>query len=334
MSRTIRRMASSSSPQRTLFQRLGDEALYRWLRGFAAIVGALPSRWAYPVVNTLGSFLYAVDRRGRRVGRQNLIAIFGDALTARERRAILVGSFRNSVMSVGLLLHIAPMTRERYLRWVDVPPEVEERLRATAAASNGFVIVSGHIGNWELLLGLPTVFEGFPEMVFLTEGITAVALDRLLAHLRGSGGGVSALRHGGARTLNSHVRRGGVAALLADRNVRSSEGGVWAPFLGLQASTTPLPAWLAVRNGVHLLPILCLPQADGRYRIWVGPNLAEGVDTTDRDAAILEITTRISRVLESAIRAQPEIWNWTLKRFKSRPDRELGPYPPYSLWNW
>jgi lauroyl/myristoyl acyltransferase len=33
------------------------------------------------------------------------------------------------------------------------------------------------------------------------------------------------------------------------------------------------------------------------------------------------------------IRAHPTCWNWTLKRFKSRPDRELGPYPPYSLWD-
>lgn len=122
--------------------------------------------------------------------------------------------------------------------------------------------------------------------------------------------------------------------MLADRNVRGSEGGIWAPFLGLQARTTPLPGWLAVRNEVPVVPVLSLPQADGRYRLWVGPDVAEGVDTSDRDAAILEITTRVNRVLEAAIRAHPEIWNWTLKRFKSRPERELGPYPAYSRWNW
>jgi len=84
---------------------------------------------------------------------------------------------------------------------------------------------------------------------------------------------------------------------------------------------------------VHLRPVFCLPSDGGRYRIWVGPNLTEGVDRTDRDAAILEITTRVNRVIEEVVRAQPEIWNWSLKRFKSRPELPLGPYPPYSLWD-
>ena len=38
-----------------------------------------------------------------------------------------------------------------------------------------------------------------------------------------------------------------------------------------------------------------------------------------------------SRVVFLGYRSRPELWNWTLKRFKSRPQVELGDYPAYSL---
>lgn len=44
------------------------------------------------------------------------------------------------------------------------------------------------------------------------------------------------------------------------------------------------------------------------------------------------ITTRLNRVVEEVIRERPEIWNLTLKRFKSRPTEALNNYPAYSRW--
>lgn len=324
---------ASSSAALSVFRWLGDEVGYRILAGLGSILRALPPRWIPALGTGLGSVLYAVDGRGRRVGRENLRVVFGDALGDREKRAILLASFRNSVRSIALLLHVAPMTRERLLRWIDVTPDIDVYARRVLAGSKGLVVVSGHVGSWELLLGLPSLFDDVPRMTFLAEGFAWEPLDRWLASLRGTGGGSSVMREGGARALNSDVRHGGIAALLTDRNVRSWHGGRWAPFLGLRARTTPLPAWLAVRNDVPVIPVLCLPTENGRYRLWAGPDLAAGVDRSDPDRAVQEITARINETLSAAIRAQPEVWNWTLKRFKSRPHRELGPYPSYSLWD-
>lgn len=326
-------MSSSHDPRPSPGRWVRTTLLHAALVGCGSILRALPARWVLGLADALALLVYAIDARGRRVGRQNLRAVFGEGCTPGRRREILRACFRNNLRSLLLLTHVAPLTRERYLRWVDVPEDVERRFRESLAASAGGVLVSGHLGNWELLLGLPAVFEGMPDLIFLAEGNSTPAVERYLGGLRGTGGGRGVLRQGGARALSSHVRRGGAAALLADRNVRRSEGGIWAPFLGLMASTTPLPAWLALRNHVHLRPVLCLPTEDGRYRIWVGPNLTEGVDASDRDAAVLEVTNRINRVLEEVVRARPELWNWTLKRFKSRPERDLGAYPPYSLWD-
>jgi lauroyl/myristoyl acyltransferase len=195
---------------------------------------------------------------------------------------------------------------------------------------NGAVIASAHVGNWELLLGLSQLFKDVMPVMFLVEASFNPAVNRFLAEVRGSGGGESASRKGGAAALVAHVRKGGAAGLVVDRNIRQSKGGIWAPFFGLSALTTPLPAQLARGHGVPCVMIFCLPTGDGRYRIEVGPDCARDVRSDDRAADILEITTRLNRQVEEKIRERPESWNWTLKRFKSRPTEERGAYPPYS----
>jgi KDO2-lipid IV(A) lauroyltransferase len=232
------------------------------------------------------------------------------------------------------MIHVSPMTPRRLARWVEVPPGMREALlESSRGARIGGVIVSGHLGNWELLLGANALFPGLPRIRYLAEDIAHPVFDRFLNGLRGSGGSDPARRKGGARSMQQHVAAGGAAGLLADRNVVRRLGGIWAPFLGLPARTTPLPAWLALRNDCHVRLITCLPGPDGRATLDVGPNLAEVPRTGDPERDIAAITGRVNAALEAVIRRHPEAWNWTLKRFKSRPERELGPYPPYSLWD-
>ena len=126
---------------------------------------------------------------------------------------------------------------------------------------------------------------------------------------------------------------GGSAGLLVDRNIRRQLGGIYAPFFGLEARTTPLPAWMALRYEVPMYPLFLFPKEDGRYRVWLGPDIMEGVEGEDHHARMRVALTRMNAVLEDIIRAQPGLWNWTLKRWKSRPTVELEGYPPYSIYD-
>ncbi|MFV1958635.1 MAG: lysophospholipid acyltransferase family protein [Planctomycetota bacterium] len=326
-------MSLPSAATQALLPRLVEEGLYRMLRGLARAIAALPSRWVLRAADRLGDVLYLFDRRGRTAGRQNLDVVFGPALPEAERRAILRDSMRGAARSILILLPAAPLTPARFRRWVEVPPGVEDALRAGGRTAGGAVVVSGHLGNWEILLGMAGVFRDLMSTTFLVETSVHPAVDRFLAYLRGTGGGASAPRKGGALALSRHVRRGGIAALLFDRNVRRNQGGIWAPLFGLQTRTTPLPALLARKNDVPIAPVFCLPRPDGRYEIALGPEVSMDVRTGDLRADVREITTRLNGLLEDVIREHPHAWNWTLKRFKSRPTREQGAYPPYSLFD-
>jgi len=118
--------------------------------------------------------------------------------------------------------------------------------------------------------------------------------------------------------------------MLVDRNVPRRYGGVYVPFLGLPARTTPLPARLAHWHGVPLIVAMMIPEGDLRWRLWLSEDLLPR--TGDEDADVAVGLARMNDLFSRAIREHPEQWTWMLKRWKSRPTPEVGPYPAYSLF--
>lgn len=301
--------------------------------GGIKIIAALPSRWILVAADALGNALSVLDRRGKRVAHANLDLVFGETKTRAAKQRIHRRSYRQLVRSLFLLLHLQPMTPKRFGAWVEIPEDLRGAWQTRLLREKGGVLVSGHIGNWELMLGLRVLFQDFPPTVFLAEQIPHGAINDVLKKLRSHGDVVSAFRKGGARAVISAVAAGGTAAVLVDRNVRRNLGGIFAPFMGVPARTSPLPAYIALRHDVPVFPVFCLPAEGNRYRMWLGPNLAEALPEGDHADRMRELLTRINAVFEEVIRAQPELWNWTLKRWKSRPEQELGRYPAYSVWD-
>jgi lauroyl/myristoyl acyltransferase len=318
--------------QRLRRSRILERVAVEVLVAIVKVVRALPSRWVLALADVAGAINSVIDRRGRAAALQNLEVAFGNTYSRRERLRIHRSSYKLQMRAVLLLLHLQPLTRERFDQWVDMP-EAADKPRAENIRARGAVLVSGHIGNWELLLGLRIAYPDFPPAVFLAEEVPYGAINQFLKKLRSHGDILSAFRKGGARPVIKVVADGGIAGLLVDRNVRRQQGGVFAPFLGLEARTTPLPAWIALRHGAAIHPVFCLPQESGRYKIWLGPDLTDELPGGDDRERTRELLTRINHSLETIIRAQPELWNWTLKRFKSRPEVELGEYPAYSLYD-
>ncbi len=310
-----------------------EELTVGFLYGVVKILGALPSRWVLKLGDGLGEALAALDHRGRAAAFQNMRVVFGDTKSAAECKQLLRASMRNVMRSILLLFHLQPLTPKRYRAWVEMVDKESARPHDyEAVRTRGAVFVSGHIGNWELLLGLRLLFLDYPPTVFLAEEIEHDALNRLLKKLRSHGDIISVFRKGGARAVMRIVGEGGIAGLLVDRNVRRTHGGIYVPFMGLPARTSPLPAVLALRYGAPVYPVFLVPH-EGRYRIWFGPDLSEDLPHGTRDEQTRALMTRINEALEAVIRKDPTLWNWTLKRWKSRPHEAREGYPAYSEYD-
>jgi len=118
------------------------------------------------------------------------------------------------------------------------------------------------------------------------------------------------------REMIGALRRGLGVAVVIDQDARDS--GVFVPFFGRRASTTPTLALLALRTDAAVVPVFSVPQPDGSYRI-VYEAPVEVARTGDRSADVIRLTATCTAIIERWVRRHPELWLWMHRRWKTAP---------------
>jgi len=257
--------------------------------------------------------------------RANLQLVYGDALDPEAR----------SELARAVRLHAARQVHD-WLRLARVDPadpssgqwigdEVEldpsfalfERERARG---RGVLVVTAHIGDWELLAAR-LARAGVRGTVVGYERANDPAA-RFFARMRAANGLRTIRQHESAREALAVLRSGGSLGLVSDLEVRRLQGE-FVPFLGLPALTIRAPAALARAAGVPLLPAVCVFDASaGRWRLTFEQPL-ELERGLERAAARHDLLARQNELFGRWIRAHPEQWAWHQPRWRTRPASHL-----------
>jgi KDO2-lipid IV(A) lauroyltransferase len=256
-----------------------------------------------------------VDLRHRRIALDNLRLAFGPELPRRRARRLLSDTwahFGRIVVDTLYFPRLGPAAIGTL-----VHHEGLDVLRAAYARGKGVVLFSGHFGHWELT----ALMQGFLDLplALVTRPLDNDALERMLAQLRGRSGNRVIHKRNAVREALRELRAGRGVAIVIDQDARSD--GVFVPFFGRPASTTPTAALLALRTGAAVVPTYSLPRPDGSYLIVYGPEV-EVTATGDREADVWRVTARCTAVLEGWVRRWPALWLWMHRRWKTRPAGE------------
>jgi ADP-heptose:LPS heptosyltransferase len=117
-----------------------------------------------------------------------------------------------------------------------------------------------------------------------------------------------------------HLRRGGALGVLIDQH--AGDQGVWMPFLGRLASTSPVVGLFAAGGKASAAFNSLHTNGPGRWRIRVYPVAPPGHDLSEA-----QLNAKIQAALEQAIREQPADWFWPHNRWKT-------PSPNFLLQNY
>jgi Kdo2-lipid IVA lauroyltransferase/acyltransferase len=208
---------------------------------------------------------------------------------------------------------------DRLEEYVSFVPGAEELLREVMAEGRGLVMVSGHVGHWELLARRVTR-TGIPCATVAKAGFDP-KLTALIDRFREEGRFEVLLRDAPttARAMIRCLKQGKLLGLLIDQDTRVQ--GVFVPFFGREAFTPRAAGDLAMRFQAPVAVVWSrrrgpLP-GDGHElcieRVRYDPAAA------DREAASVGITAACTAILERAIRERPAEWVWMHRRWKSRP---------------
>ncbi|HEX6939037.1 MAG TPA: lysophospholipid acyltransferase family protein [Longimicrobiales bacterium] len=212
------------------------------------------------------------------------------------------------------MIRLASLDREHILARTEV--EGLEAFRAALEPGRGIVLVTGHLGNWEIG-GAALAARGIP-IDGVAQRQSNPLFDRAIVAARERLGMRVIERSRAVREGLRALRAGRVVALVADQDARRA--GVFVPFFGHPASTHRGPATLALRTGAPLFLGTALRSPHGGYRVRLEP--VEVDRHGDPDDVVRRLTAAFTARLEAAIRAAPDQYLWHHRRWKTRPPEE------------
>lgn len=286
--------------------------------GIAACVRVLPRRAVLALGAGLARAYAAFDRRHVAIAADNLRRAFPEWDEARVRRTAL-GVYRHFGRVILDLLWMQGRSPQELLELVSF--EHVERLEPVFARGKGAIMVSGHIGNWEIHAIAHAVRYDWAAVV--ARPLDNPLLDARLSALRTTSGNRVISKHRALQGILGYLRENRMVAILIDQNTQKSDG-VFVEFFGRPACTTTVAAALAVKTGCALAPVRTVLEPDGRYRLIYEPPL-EWTPSGSRADDILRLTQELTRVVERWVRDTPEQWLWLHRRWKTQPE---PPSPP------
>lgn len=298
-----------------------EMALYRVVRG---AIRALPHAGARSLGRGMGDLFYLTGSRRRRIALSNLEIAFPE-LDAEARRDLARESFRHLGMVLADTLSATRFDLAGLCRRLTL--EDWEHLRAAREASReesagrrggGLLVVSGHLGCWEVAAWVSGAYFGPLNVVI--RPLDNPLLDAELAAIRGRFGNRMIPKRGALRGMIQALGAGGLVGILIDQRVEPRDG-IRLPFFGQPALTSPLLAHLSLRNRTPVVPIFCHPEPGGRYRFVVRPPIAPpdpGSSSGKRESEEVSrmLTQRYIAVVEEEIRAHPTTWMWVHQRWR------------------
>lgn len=293
----------TADPRVKRFRHAVEYGVFLLVKG---IVRLLPHRAARFLGGIGGEIAFLIDRRHRWVSGANLKLAFPE-LGSAERRRITRACFRNIGAMACDNLSLPRFDAVETCRRLTL--EGWEHFDQAEAQGRGVLILSAHLGNWEVLAHPMGLYRGGMHMV--ARPADNPWLDKELCYLRERFGNHSILKRKAALGMRRALRNRGKVAILIDQRVHRDEG-IEVPFFGHPAVTTTLLAKLSLRTGAPVVPMFGFPRPRGRFAVVARPAIQpEG----EGDEAVAELTRRYMAVIEQEIRREPACWLWAHERW-------------------
>ena len=291
---------------------LVHRAEYYTMRGTIGALRALSWDAACKVGERLGALGYRPLGIRKRVVERQIAAAFPDLSPeavvnlSRESYEHLGRTF----VETALLDSIGKDGLQKLVESVEGWEEIEEVM----AKGRGAVLVTGHIGNWELA-GSYVAARGIP-LDAIVRGMANPLFDAYINHTREAIGMTVVHDSEAVKRTPRSLRAGRAVAFVADQGVMGL-ASTFVPFFGRPAKTPRGAAVFALRFNVPVVFVVALRKPNGRYRIVV--ERIEAPQTGDRDRDVDAIVARFTQHLEKWVRAVPAQYFWQHRRWKRQP---------------
>ncbi|MFA6129635.1 MAG: lysophospholipid acyltransferase family protein [Candidatus Omnitrophota bacterium] len=277
--------------------------LYRFGQFIALIA---PLRLVYAIAVFLADLHYFFAFRDRRFVKANLKIIFPEKEN-RQLRKISRMVFRNFAKYLVDFFRFEKLNRT----YIDKNIKLKNLhyFDQALAAGKGVVVLTAHLGNWELG-GVVLAQLGYPFWAVALSHKNIKVNDFFVSQRARKGVNVIAMGKA-IRSCISEIRNNHMVALVGDRDF--TEKGVIIDFFGKPTRFPEGPAALSLMTGAAIVPGFMLRNPDDSFTLSIEKPV-EFIPTGDKSKDLASLVKVYKNIFEDYIRRYPDQW-YVFRRF-------------------
>ncbi|HEY9287233.1 MAG TPA: lysophospholipid acyltransferase family protein [Candidatus Dormibacteraeota bacterium] len=273
--------------------------------GFRVIEGTiarLPRRLAYAIGVIASTLAFPLLARQRKALEANLHQVLPE-LPAPQLRKLAWRNWLNYCKAWIDFFKIPRMEKQRLSSLLS--PFGLEHLDTAMAAGRGVIVVSAHMGSWELAAA--SWAASFGEIGVMVEQIEPRRLFEHVYQLRSKMGiRVIPLSRTGARDIMRMLKDHRMVVLAMDRDILNTGGRF--RFFGRMARFPTGAVEIALKTGAPILPAFCMRDQNDAY-VAVGEPPLFLTRSEDHEADVRGAMEQILATFERYIKRYPDQWH-------------------------
>ena len=188
----------------------------------------------------------------------------------------------------------------------------EEILDKVKKAGKPVIFISAHLANFEIMA--MELEKKNINLAAIYRPLNNFFLNPFMVYLRKKYLCKKQVKKGliGTRETINYIKNKNSIALMVDQRVGESER---YPFFGVPAHTTTIPAQLALKYDLEIIPIFLERKEENFFKMEIQQPI-KYKKTLNSDEDKKHITIEINRIIEQMILKNPSQWIWTHSRWK------------------
>lgn len=199
----------------------------------------------------------------------------------------------------------------RLLQQEQIEVEGAGPLEARQEAGQGAIIVTGHLGYWEL--SGAWIARRFGSITVYADVLHNPHVQRLIKNQRQDLNIDTVTGKWAMKDLAREVRQGRIVAFVADQSKGSQTARI--PFFGSRVTNTRMPAFIARVTGAPVFPLAAVREGKQSINIKFSQPLPASKGSLE-EADEPELLAEYNAWLEEMIRKYPEQYFWMHRRWK------------------
>jgi len=196
-----------------------------------------------------------------------------------------------------------------------VKVEGREHLDEALKSARGIMMITGHIGNWEILSHIPRLLG--TQFCVMADRREDPRLESIVDSIRSRSGATILPPTGKALMLIRELKKGRTIGVVVD-NRGDRKDGLLCDVLGMPAPTNPAPAFLAIKGNALVLPVYAVKK-QGTYHICFSQAIDAG-SFGQGEQAVRQLSDAMQAWVSSVVVQYPLQWFWLYSRWLRRSD--------------